>query len=215
MTCGGLPVSAATIALEGGGIADAHIPRADEISACSSGFTSQVDTRDEALLRLRPGHGRAPGNIARTPADANAPDLRRPGQFTGHTGVNNYPAYAETSGQYIDGSAISQEVVYHLHCDFSGIAAYALGDYTVVPGCNDNGLGAHLRLVRAEDSCQLYGDIFQATETALAVLVSLLCLTRAWRMATASAGLIFSSASCSVVILMEIVSQPTETKRAA
>ena len=73
---------------------------------------------------------------------------------------------SETSGQYIDGSAISQEVVYHLHCDFPGIAAYALGDNTVVPGCNDNGLGAHLRLVRAEDSCQLYGDIFQATETA-------------------------------------------------
>ena len=150
----------------GGSIADAHIPRADQVSACISGFSSQVDTCDDTLLRLRPCHGRTPGNIARTPADADAPDLRGPGQFAGHTGVNNYPAYAETSGQYIDGSTFSQEVAYHLYSDFLGVTAYALGDDSMVPGCDDDDPAAHLRLVRAEDSGQLHGDIFKATETA-------------------------------------------------
>ena len=115
--------------------------------------------------------------------------------FSGHTGIYNHTAYAEQIGKNTDGSASVQKVAQHLDGDFLWAAAYAPGDYTVVGGGDDNSPTVQLRPVRAEDPCQLHGDIFQTAETS----------RRFGKLALSGAGAAHGEAICRADILQSPV----------
>ena len=122
----------------------------------------RIDTR----FGLFPCHCRAERHVRRTPADSQNMQVAVVGQGIGDTCIDNDKFNTRISRQDADGSAAGKEVQHHLCRDLLRVGRYALRDYAMIGGGNDNRFVPWLGTFRLEYSCELNGERFESAKTA-------------------------------------------------
>ena len=149
----------------GGGVADPHIPGADQIDPLLDTALRQLDADFQAADRLLAGHRRPLGEVAGTVADLfrQQPIQRR--KIVIHPHVDHPHLGPGVTGQGVDGGAAVDEVEHHLRRHFLGKSAYPLGGHPMIAGKGEDHLPADI--LPAGDGDIATGELLQAAEGTL------------------------------------------------
>ncbi len=151
----------------GSGIADAHVAGRHHIQAGRQFGLKQFDSGPYRRLHLLLGHGRPVRHVARAEGDLAMKHSCLIAQIRCNSKIRHHHARSGLPRQDIDGCAAQQKVQHHLRRDGCRIGGDPLRRHTVVRRQHQNRLAGKARTRVARHACQLYDQIFQASQAAL------------------------------------------------